>query len=206
METTLVCVLERLRSMIKNKIWEIGVGHLGVCFSALYWDNPEYDITMFEPHPRYYKEILDAAGNRSNVKIYNVAIGDFDGRVNFFDSETSSYVDGTKSVIYQQDKNGVFGLDNHPKRELNLKKIEVDIRKLSNYDNGTIDYLRIDTEGHEWFALKHLISRPHTINVETHEFDALYINPYLYEIEEWMDTNGYKKISMNHNDSIYRKI
>ena len=191
--------------MNKINLWEIGVGHIGVCYGALYWDNPDYNLTMFEPHPKYYKEIVEAASNRNNVKIFNVAIGDFNGKVNFFDSETSSYVEGTKSVIYQQDKNGVFGSDNS-RKESSLQKIEVDIRKLSDYDDGKIDYLRIDTEGHEWFALKHLISRPHIINIETHEFDALYINPYFYEIEEWMDINRYRKPSMNHNDSVYQKI
>ena len=185
--------------MQKTKIWEVGVGHLGVCFGALVWDKPDYEITMFEPHPKYYKEVLAAAAGRKNVTFHNVAIGDFDGQIELNEDETSSFISGTDSCVKQYAKNNV-------RADKERDRILVDIRKISNYDPGDIDYLRIDTEGHEWFTLKHLISRPKTIHIETHEHDAIYINPYLYEIEEWMQKNNYNKVQVDHADSTYQRI
>lgn len=185
--------------MINNikHICEIGVGHIGVCFSALYWDNPNVRFTLFEPNKEYYKEILEKAGDRKNVKIHNLAIGDFNGEITLCEQETSSYLEGIDSVIKQCAKLG--GNDDFKPRD----RYSVPIITFDKVDDGTIDLLRVDTEGSEWFALKYLISRPKQINIETHGIHAEYLNPYLYEIADWTKTNGYSLYQVSNTDSTY---
>jgi FkbM family methyltransferase len=178
-----------------KKLYEVGVGHLTVCYGALLWDDPNWDITMFEPHPAYYGQIKEAIKNKPNCKIYNVAIGDYDGDIEFFESETSSFVKGSASPI----------LSHHKTSESDYKSFQVKISKISNFDKGDIDYLRLDSEGSEWFALKYLISRPEIINIETHSRDGKYMNPHFYEIEQWTKENNYIRQSIDHCDSVYRR-
>lgn len=178
-------------------IAEVGVGHLGVAYGALLWDKPDVEILMFEPHPEYFAEIKAAAAGRSNVKLFNVAIGDKDGKTNLYLRQTSSYLEeiNGQSVIDQ----------GHPHLHREDDKVEVDIKTFDQFDPGNINYLRVDTEGGEWFVLKHLKSRPEVISIETHDSRAAYINPYLWEIEQWMGLNGYEKVNVDEMDTIYKK-
>ena len=173
---------------------EIGVGPLSMAFGKLVWDRPDLEVLMFEPHPKYYADIVKECNGRPNVKIFNYAIGDFDGESFFYDDETSSSLDGIQSPIIQNDT---------PER--NKNKIKVNVRKISNFDDGSIDYLRLDTEGAEWFTLKHLVSRPKQITVEIYNDLATYINPYLLEIEQWAATNGYTRVAVQDSDFIYER-
>lgn len=192
--------------MINNKrcICEVGVGHITVAYGALYWDKiNEFEIMMFEPHPVYYAQLVEACNNRPNVKIYNVAIGDKRGKAKLCDVETSSYLKDTDSPILQ-----VMTKSPSSEHKKYKKKnyIEVDVKLISDFDHGHIDFLRIDTEGTEWYTLKYLVSRPDMISIETHGHDAKYINPFLYEIEDWMRKERYSKVSFDNTDSVYQKI
>jgi FkbM family methyltransferase len=182
---------------MKNVIAEVGVGHLGVAYGALLWDNPNNEILMFEPNIEYFKDVEKAANNRPNVKLFNVAIGDVDGEMDFFLRETSSYLSSL---------NGMSVIDqSHPHLHRENDCVKVNVFTFDRFDPGNINYLRIDVEGGEWFVLKHLKSRPETISIETHDSRASYINPYLWEIEQWMGYNGYEKIAVDEMDSIYKK-
>lgn len=181
--------------MINGKICiaEVGVGPLPMAYGALIWDRPDIHMLMFEPNPIYYKEVLAAANNRTNVELYNVAIGDETGRLKLYDEGTSSSLEGVASPFAQ-----------HHKKDPNTKPFfEVDVRRLSDYDKGQIDILRVDTEGAEWFCIKHMVSRPKQIVVEIYNDLGTYINPYLYEIEEWAKINKYTKVSIHDSDFTY---
>ena len=182
---------------MKNVIAEVGVGHLGVAYGALLWDDPNNEVLMFEPNIEYFEELKKAANNRPNVKLFNVAIGDAEGKMRLFLRETSSYL----SFL-----NGISVIDQaHPHLHRENDCVEVNVFTFDKFDPGNINYLRIDVEGGEWFVLKHLRSRPEVINIETHDSRASYINPYLWEIEQWMDCNGYEKIGVDEMDSVYNK-
>jgi FkbM family methyltransferase len=178
----------------KTVFCEIGVGPLAMAFSALLWDKPNIEVLMFEPHPIFYKELAEAAKNRPNVTVHNVAIGDDDGTMELFDEGTSSALADIASPVAQHFKKS-------PDKK---KKFTVDVKRLINYDFGQIDILRLDSEGSEWFALKHMISRPRDIVVETHNDIATYINPHLYEIHEWAKANHYALVSIKAGDFIYK--
>ncbi|MFA6433023.1 MAG: FkbM family methyltransferase, partial [Candidatus Paceibacterota bacterium] len=85
------------------------------------------------------------------------------------------------------------------------KGYEVQVARMSQFDTGDIDLLRVDTEGAEWLCLKHLVSRPKQIVVEMFNDLATYINPHLYEIEEWCRLNGYRRVAAQDSDFIYEQ-
>jgi FkbM family methyltransferase len=177
----------------KTVICEVGVGPLGMAYSALVWSNPNVHVLAFEPHPTYYAEVLAAAAGRSNVELHNVAIGDESGTLELYDEGTSSALAGVGSP----------SLQHHGVKPRTAHKVEV--RRISDYDQGQIDILRIDTEGAEWFCLKHLVSRPEQIVVEIYNDLATYINPHLWEIAQWAVQNGYKLTDINDGDFIYER-
>ncbi len=173
---------------------EVGVGPLGMAYGALLWDRPDIHLMMFEPLPRYFDEVKAAAGARTNVALYNVAIGDEAGEMEFFDDGTSSSLAGVASPFAQHGHS--FG---------RKTKIKVPVRRISDFDLGQIDALRIDTEGAEWFCLKHLVSRPREIVVEIYNDLGTYVNPFLLEINDWATRNGYKLTRVADADFTYQR-
>lgn len=178
----------------KLVICEVGVGPLPMSYGALMWNRPDVHMIMFEPLPRYYEENRVAAHGRSNVELYNVAIGDENGRLKFYDEGTSSSLVGVASPFEQ-----------HHGANRGAPQVEVDVRRISDFDKGDIDILRVDTEGNEYACLKHLISRPKQIVVEIYNDLATYINPHLFEICEWAAANGYQLTNVQDSDFIYTR-
>ncbi len=171
---------------------EVGVGPLPMAYIATLWDRPDIHLLAFEPNPTYYAEVAAAAGARPNVELYNVAIGDEPGRLSLYDEGTSSSLVGVASQFAQ-----------HHGADRGARTVEVDVRRISDFDKGDIDILRVDTEGAEWLCLKHLVSRPNQIVVEIYNDLATYINPHLYEISEWARQEGYSLQSIHDSDFIY---
>lgn len=163
-----------------------------MCFSALHWHRDDMEFILFEPQRDYYAQLVAAAQGRSNVTIHNVAIGDNDGVAQFYDEGTSSSLVGVASPSFQH------------KGETERTGYEVEVRRISDYDFGQIDVLRADIEGAEWFALKHLVSRPAEIVVETYNDLGTYINPFLYEIMRWGREQGYQLVSVQDSDFMFR--
>jgi len=178
----------------KIHICEIGVGRIDVAFGALYWHDPKYFVSMFEPHPIYFRMLNEAGGYKDNVELNQVAIGKEKGVVKLYDRATSSYLE-TLDSPFEQDQNT-------KKEDDEYFMVQVDT--FDKYDKGDIDHLRIDTEGGEYFVLEKLISKPSQIVLETHNHIGSYINPYLCEIEEWMEANNYYKINVDSGDSIFQ--
>ncbi len=172
---------------------EVGVGPLSMAYGRLFYDRPDMHVLMFECHPEYCKALRADIGGRLNVELFEVAIGDEPGKATFYDEGTSSSLAGVASPSEQH------------KGAHERKSYEVEVRRFSDFDKGDIDHLRIDTEGAEWFCLKHLVSRPQQIVVEIYNDLATYINPYLYEINEWAAANGYQRVAVQDSDFIYQR-
>lgn len=165
-----------------------------MAYGLLVADQPNMEVMMFEPHPGYYVELVKAVGDRKNVQLFNVAIGDEEGQMQFCDEGTSSSLAGVASPSLQ-----------HYGHTVSRPTVTVDVKRISSFDIGQIDILRVDTEGAEWFALKHLVSRPRQIVVEIYNDLASYINPYLWEIEQWSRSNGYTKTAIRDADFTYER-
>ncbi len=183
--------------MINGKLClaEVGMGPLSMCYLHLLWDRPDIELYGFEPHPIYYQQVKGAAGDRPNVHLFNVAIGDEPGQMKLYDEGTSSSLEGVSSP-FAQHRN-----EDPDKKPFHL----VDVRRISDFDTGNWDILRVDTEGNEWACLKHLVSRPREIVVEIYNDLATYINPHLSEIEEWRKREGYQLVSIHDADFTYQR-
>ena len=80
---------------------------------------------------------------------------------------------------------------------------KVNAKKFSSEDPGDIDLISIDIEGSEWFVIKHMLSRPDIISIETH--GGYYINPHIEDIKQWMDKYNYVLWFKDNSDSVYVK-
>lgn len=182
--------------MIDNKLvlCEVGVGPPSMAFCKLVWDRPDVHVIAFEPNREYFAQLVEAAQNRPNVELYNVAIGDEAGTLQFYDEGTSSSLVGVASPSVQ-----------HKGDKVERKTYDVQVARISDYDHGQIDILRCDTEGSEFFTLKHLVSRPQEIVVEIYNDLGTYISPYLYEIMRWARENSYTLAKVQDSDFVFHK-
>lgn len=138
--------------------------------------------------------------NVKNVEIHNCCIYDYDGDVDVYKNGEASMIKGIDGP--NLDKNGNL-------RDLNLNKEKAGFNniisrkcfKFNNFDRGDIDVLFLDTEGSEWFTLKHMISLPTLIAIEMRMHN--YINPFAEEIFKWMEKNKYMILKDNGSDVIF---
>lgn len=150
--------------------------------------------TLVEPLPECITAINNAFGNLNNVSLHPVAVSGISGEIDLFLADSSSFAaELTSSPALKN--------DNYSKQTaetITVKSVTFDM-----IDDGTIDLISIDTEGSEWFVLKHMVSRPAVISVELRT--KHYVNPFLNEIQMWMDTNGYETWYIEKSDTVYIK-
>jgi FkbM family methyltransferase len=150
--------------------------------------------TFVEPDPYSLKKAKEYFLGMNNVTIYPVAVFDKSGSVELVQQKASTYLkvlDSSPAII-----NDEYTLDEED-------TFTVDAVKFNEIDDGSIDLLSIDIEGGEWFVIKHMVSRPLVLSIETH--GAMYINPYIDEIEKWMSENEYIIWYMDGSDTVYVK-
>lgn len=190
--------------MNPKKIFEIGVAQLELCRTLNFWskDSKDTQCILFEPIPKFFNQIKDCiiANKIINVEVFNYAIYKEEKEMFFWEAGECSFL--------VEEKNGVHGqAGNLEEFETNKNKIIVQCEKITKFDTGDIDLLLVDTEGSEWYSLEELISRPKLIVLETHmkigNTDAMYINPFINEINDWMNKNNYSLIKKTNSDSYY---
>ncbi|WP_083499430.1 FkbM family methyltransferase [Thioalkalivibrio nitratireducens] len=148
--------------------------------------------TLVEPEPASVELIRAYFQGRPNVELHACALCDFDGEV---------------KLLYRGSSTHVATLDSSPAlvndgaNRDEARAFTAPCTRFSTIDDGSIDLLSVDTEGSEWFVLKHMTSRPTMISVETH--GGAYTNPYLREIRHWMERNGYTIWYKDRSDSVY---
>jgi FkbM family methyltransferase len=148
--------------------------------------------TLVEPCPDAAEEIRRQFADRRNVTFYPVAVSDTHGKLELARRGASTYA---------------VGIENSPAVVNDRYRLQDSDRFLVNavtfdeIDDGTIEVLSVDIEGGEWYVLKHLVSRPAIISLETHA--GLYRNPHMTEISAWMRDNRYIRWYLSDSDSIY---
>ena len=105
---------------------------------------PNSTFYSFEPFPLTYRLLLDniKLNNVSNIKTYNMAISDKKGKAILNTSRSH---------------NGLHSMGNNILRFSDIEPLEIDTDTLDNmfYDkNIHVNYIKIDTEGYEYFILK----------------------------------------------------
>jgi FkbM family methyltransferase len=125
-------------------IFDVGanVGDFSAMLRSAY---PEATIHAFEPHPRNFEQL--ARREISNASLHNLAIGDVEGEMTLFDhddNDGSKHASLHREVITDIQKSGCV-------------EHRVSVRTLDGLAEELgiehIDYLKIDTEGHELAVL-----------------------------------------------------
>lgn len=152
------------------------------------------NATLVEPDPESIKAIQSYFGNAANITLFPYAIYDYNGTLELVKRKASTYV----SLL----SNSPAILNDHYK-PVEQDKFAVECKTFDGIDDGTIDLLSVDIEGCEWYVVKNLKSRPLVISLETH--GKAYVNPFMAQIEKWMNENGYSLWYKNGTDSVYHK-
>jgi len=185
--------------MLKKKnytprhVCEVGVWHPKTS-NIKYYIEKNIKSLLIEPDPESIALIKKEWGERKNLTLKTVACTDFEGTIDLHKAGSSSFVSSTKNSPAMV--NDSFDIRNNI-------STKVDAKKFSSEDPGDIDLISIDIEGSEWFVIKHMLSRPDVISIETH--GGYYINPHIEDIKNWMDEYNYVLWFKDNSDSVYVK-
>jgi FkbM family methyltransferase len=149
------------------------------------------ETLLVEADPKTVEKIKSKFGSFKNVVCKQVAVFDHNGTVKLAQRASSTFISSLKSPAVVNDRYAIKEED----------EFEVQAVTFDTLDDGQIDLLSIDIEGAEWFVLKHMKSRPMVISIETH--GKYYINPYLDEINQWIDSNSYVVWYRDKSDTVY---
>ncbi|MFA6189504.1 MAG: FkbM family methyltransferase [Sulfuricurvum sp.] len=147
--------------------------------------------TLVEPDPASI-ELIKNEFKDKKVTLYEVAICDFNGKVDLCKRESSTFISSLSSSP---------ALVNDNCKISETETFTANAKLFNEIDDGSIDLISIDTEGSEWFVIKNMVSRPAIISLETH--GGIYTNPYMMEIQHWMDKNKYVLWYVDNSDSVY---
>lgn len=174
-------------------ICEVGVWHPKTS-NIKYYIDKNIKTLLIEPDPESIELIRKEWGDKNNLTLKTFACTDFVGTIGLHKAGSSSFI--SSSVSSPAIINDSFDTK---KKAL----IKVDAEKFSSVDSGNIDLISIDTEGSEWFVIKHMVSRPNIISIETH--GGYYTNPYIKDIKRWMNHNRYIIWFKDNSDSVFVK-
>ncbi len=150
--------------------------------------------TLVEADPTYVEKINKYFANRKNVKVIEAAVYSFKGKIELCRQKSSTFISELKSSP---------ALINDNCKVDKSEKFLANSILFSEIDHGHFDLISIDIEGAEWYVIKHMISKPNIISIETH--GKYYTNPNINNIVDWMNNNNYTKWYKNDSDTVFVK-
>lgn len=190
-EVKLPDTYQQMMSQQFGDIWEtfyeIGVHIYPRCRLKKEIDHGK-NVVLFEPKPTAAEDIRKNIEGKSNVTFHEVALANFNGTQNLYvDDEASAYLEAVKEPN---------------DRTINHSKvIKVEVKKISEFDEGNIDVLMMDAEGSEALILETLKSRPRCIIAEVDKTG--YTKDKGADIYAWMGTNGYIFLEKCGSDALF---
>jgi len=187
----------RLFNKLKNKnfnpknICEVGV-YLPEESNILGFINENIATTLVEADPTYITKINKYFSDKKNIKVIEAAVFDYHGIIELCRRESSTF-------ISQLEASPALINDNYKISESD--KFTTNSILFSEIDHGEFDLISIDIEGAEWYVLKHMVSRPKIISIETH--GKYYINPNINSITDWMNKNTYVVWYKDKSDTVF---
>lgn len=197
--------IHKMFSNSKGLMIDVGA-HYGTSMRLFLKAN--WEIHAFEPSNKNRKILLEKYKDRQNLFIYNYGLSDKAVKgIDFFESEVSSGISSISKF--------------HKSHEVSQK---IDLNTLSNFlksknING-INFLKIDTEGHDLFVLKGMpwdSTRPQVILCEYEDrktlplghstndiVDYLLNLRYIVYVSEWKPIQEYGKSHKWHRVFKYR--
>jgi FkbM family methyltransferase len=153
-------------------------------------------VQLFEPNPFAFETLELKFKKYPNCTINRLAISDHVGKVKM-------KLNGSQTFISTINKPPCVSDDPHRVCRPDLMtEFEVDAKPISEFDDGSIDLLLVDTEGHEWEVIKTLKSRPIIVGLECHH-ENRYTNPNIEKINQWANENHYKILFINTGDKYF---
>lgn len=147
--------------------------------------NPKCQIFAIEPNPTLYSLLKKKYAKYNNIQLFNLGISDKSGEKLFFENVldyTSTFETLNMNSEYLKKKAKVLGVekDSIVKKSYYVSAVTLsEFIKINNLP-PSIDVLKIDTEGHEYYCLLGLFSEPLStqikyIQLENHS-DDMYAN------------------------------
>ncbi len=178
------------RNLTYRHVCEVGV-YLPETSNVIDFIKDGIRATLVEADPETVEKIR-AYFKGYNIQLHPCAVWERNGTIKLSKAQASTFVSELKSSP---------AIENDRYEIKESETFEVSCKAFSEIDTGDIDLLSIDIEGSEWFVIKHLISRPKTISVETH--GKYYTNPYIHEIKKWMQDNDYITWYKDGSDTVF---
>lgn len=163
--------------------------------------NPACEIFALEPNPVLFRLLQNKYAGNKNIRIFNIGISNHSGEKLFFENVfdyTSSFEDLNPDSEYLRRKAKILGVKPEnivsSKYPVNVITLEEFIR--DHVPATTIDILKIDTEGHEFYCLEGLFTghNPAPVNyiqIENHN-DDMYKNRVPYSrIQKLLNQNNF---------------
>ncbi len=191
-ENKLIYTRLKKRNMHFKHVCEVGV-YLPETSNIIDFIKEGVKATLVEADPDTVTKIKEYFSGYS-IKVWPVAVWDESGVIKLSKAAASTFVTQLQS-------SPAIVNDQYKVSEENT--FEVPCHKFSEIDDTTIDLLSVDIEGGEWYVIKHLVSRPKVISIETH--GKYYTNPYIKEIESWMWQENYVTWYKDMSDTIFIK-
>jgi FkbM family methyltransferase len=191
-ENKLIYTRLKKRGIHFKHVCEVGV-YLPETSNVIDFIKEGVRATLVEADPDTVKKINDYFSGYS-INVFPVAVWDESGVIKLSRAAASTFVT-------QLSSSPAIVNDQYKVNEENT--FEVQCCKFSEIDDGTIDLLSVDIEGGEWYVIKHMVSRPPVISIETH--GKYYTNPFIKEIESWMLCENYVVWYKDLSDTVFIK-
>ena len=182
----------KIRNIHFGHVCEVGV-YLPETSNILNFILDGVRATLVEADPETVEKIREYFAGYP-IEVVPVAIWDSHGFIKLSKAAASTFVSELKS-------SPAIMNDRYKVEEKNT--FEVPCRVFSELDDGTIDLLSVDIEGGEWYVIKHMVSRPKVISIETH--GKYYTNPFIKEINKWTKNENYKVWYKDATDTVFIK-
>lgn len=154
-------IIDIIRNKKKRVCIDIGanIGNHSLFFSKFF-----KKVFSFEPHPKVFPLLKINSEKSKNIKAFNLALSDKEGHLYFWDLKTHNMAGHSLKSQKQKKKKGVVGAGG----------FKIKIKKLDNIiKDRRIDFVKIDTEGHEYKVLVGMRKMLITNNpIIMFEFDA----------------------------------
>ena len=182
----------RARNLTFQHVCEVGV-YIPETSNILDFINNGVRATLVEADPDIAKKIKAAFATK-NITLHPVAVWDTTGTLKLSKAASSPFA--TELPTSPARENDRYHISEE-------QTFEVPCVQFSQIDDGTIDLLSIDIEGGEWYVLKHLVSAPKVLSIETH--GKYYTNPFIEQITTWLEAHDYILWYKDGSDSVYIK-
>ena len=125
--------------------------------------NPSCHVFAIEPNPTLFALLKKKYASNANIKLFNLGISDKSGEKLFFENVldyTSTFETLNMDSEYLQKKAKTLGVDKDSIVKKSYPVNAVTLAEFIKTNNipATIDVLKIDTEGHEYYCLLGLFS------------------------------------------------